>query len=251
MQAGQLQGVVEPLALSAVSVVPTWVAPPDGANETNPGCAAARDWHTLLPVTASAAPLEFAGQPAEPMLLLRRWLADAEAAGEADPFAVVLATADASGQPSTRCLGVQACEERGLVMFTNMNTRKGRDLRANPRAAVTFYWTTLFRQVNITGHIELTGDEESDALWDARGLPGQAVSVASRQGARLDDYELLVARTAELTATGSAVARPAGHTGIVLVPETAEFWLGQPTRLHHRLQYARAGAVWESCFLQP
>ena len=136
-------------------------------------------------------------------------------------------------------------------MFTNLNTRKGRDLRANPRAAATFYWPALFRQVNITGHIELTGEDESDALWDARGLPGQVVAVTSRQGARLDDYELLTARAAELTATGPPVARPEGHSNVVLVPETAEFWLGQASRLHHRLRYARAAAGWHSCLLQP
>jgi pyridoxamine-phosphate oxidase len=198
-----------------------------------------------------AAPHEFTEPPAEPAVLLRRWLADAEAAGEADPFTAVLATADASGQPSTRCLAVRSCEERGLVMFTNLNTRKGRDLRANPRAAVTFYWPALLRQVNITGHIELTGENESDALWDARGLPGQVASAVSRQGAKLDDYELLVARAAKLTAAGSPVARPEGQAGIVLVPETAEFWLGQANRLHHRLHYARADASWESCLLQP
>jgi pyridoxine/pyridoxamine 5'-phosphate oxidase len=124
---------------------------------------------------------EFAGHPAEPSVLLRRWLADAEAAGEDDPFTAVLATADALGQPSTRCVAVRSVEERGLVMFANLNTRKGRDLHANPRAAITFYWPSLLRQVNITGHVELTGEQESDALWDARGLPGQVASLSPRK----------------------------------------------------------------------
>ena len=184
-------------------------------------------------------------------MLLRRWLADAAAAGEADPATAVLATVDAYGQPSTRCLAVQSCEDRGLVLFTNLNTRKGRDLRANPRAAVTFYWPVLFRQVNITGRVTVSGEEESDALWDARGRPGQVASVASRQGARLDDYGLLVARAAELTAAGRSIARPEGHVGIVLVPQTVEFWLGQASRLHQRLHYIRSDAGWEWGFLQP
>ena len=188
---------------------------------------------TLLPVTLipPAAPREFIECPAEPTALLRQWLADAEAATETDPFTAVLATADASGQPTTRCLAVRSCQERGLVMFTNLRTRKGRDLQANPLAALTFYWPVLFRQVNITGHIELTGQDESGALWDARGLPGQVMSAVSRQGARLDDYERLAERAAELTAAGLPVPRPEGHSGIVLVPQTAEFWLGQPTLL--------------------
>lgn len=210
-------------------------------------------WDTLLRVTIlpSTAPREFTDPPAEPAVLLRRWLADAQAAGEASPFTAVLATADASGQPSTRCLAVRSCQERGLVMFTNLNTRKGHDLHANPRAAATFYWPALFRQVNITGHVELTGEEESGALWDARGLPGQVASAVSRQGAKLDDYELLAAHAAELTAAGPPVARPEGHSGIVLVPQTAEFWLGQASLLHYRLHYARADTGWESCLLQP
>jgi dihydrophenazinedicarboxylate synthase len=203
---------------------------------------------TILPSTA---PPEFIERPAEPAVLLRRWLADAQAAGEADPFTAVLATADASGQPSTRCLAVRSCEERGLVMFTNLNTRKGHALRANPRAAVTFYWPAVFRQVNITGHVEPTGDDESDALWNARGLLGQVASTVSRQGAKLDDYQLLAARAAGLTAAGPPVARPEGQAGIVLVPQTAEFWHGQASLLHYRLHYARAGTGWESCLLQP
>ena len=199
----------------------------------------------------SSAPREFTERPAEPTALLRQWLAGAQAAGEADPFTAVLATADASGQPSTRCLAVRSCEDRGLVMFTNLNTRKGRALRVNPRAAVTFYWPAVFRQVNITGHVELTDDDESDALWDARGLPGQVASTVSQGGAKLDDYGLLAAHAAERTAAGPPVARPEGHAGIVLVPHTAEFWHGQASLLHYRLHYARAGTGWESCLLQP
>ena len=94
------------------------------------------------------------------------------------------------------------------MIFTNLNTRKGQDLRANPRAALTFYWPAIFRQVNITGHVELTGDDESDTLWDARGLPGQVASTVSRQGTKLEEYQVLAARAAELTAAGPPIARP-------------------------------------------
>jgi pyridoxine/pyridoxamine 5'-phosphate oxidase len=112
---------------------------------------------------------EFAGHPAEPSVLLRRWLADAEAAGEDDPFTAVLATADALGQPSTRCVAVRSVEERGLVMFANLNTRKGRDLHANPRAAITFYWPSLLRQVNITGHVTGRAATRSTGMARWRG----------------------------------------------------------------------------------
>jgi dihydrophenazinedicarboxylate synthase len=196
-------------------------------------------------------PPEFSGPPAEPASLLRRWLADAEAAGEAAPFTAVLATADASGQPSTRCVTVRSCEQRGLVMFMNLDTRKGRDLRGNPRAAATFWWPALFRQVNITGRVEQLSAAESAALWEAKGLPSQVAAVVSRQGARLHDHATLVARAAELTAAGSPVARPPGEAGVLLAPETAEFWVGRTDRLHHRLHYSRSVTSWETCLLQP
>lgn len=202
----------------------------------------------LMQVTT---PAEFAGHPDEPAGLLRRWLADAVAAGQADPFTAVLATADASGQPSTRCVTVRSCEERGLVMFINLDTRKGRDLHANPRAAVTFWWPAVFRQVNVTGHIEPMSAGESDALWQAKSLPSQAAATVSRQGTRLDDHEILAARAAGLVAAGASVARPAEQAGVVLVPQTAEFWSGQASRFHHRLHYARGGDGWETCLLQP
>jgi pyridoxamine 5'-phosphate oxidase len=175
-----------------------------------------RGWDTLLRVTMlpPAAPGEFAGPPAEPAELLRRWLADARAAGEADPSTAVLATADASGQPSTRCLAVRSCDERGLVMFTNLDTRKGRDLRANPRAAVTLYWPALFRQVNITGHVELTGEDESDTLWEARGLPGQVASTVSRHSAGAGDSRVLArAPACFTTACITPVPARAGSPG--------------------------------------
>jgi dihydrophenazinedicarboxylate synthase len=196
-------------------------------------------------------PPEFAGPPAEPASLLRQWLADAEAAGEAAPFTAVLATADASGQPSTRCVTVRSCEERGLVMFMNLDTRKGRDLRGNPRAAATFWWSALFRQVNVTGRVERLSAAESGALWEAKGPSSQIAAVVSRQGARLHDRGLLTARAAELAAAGSPVARPQGQAGVLLVPETAEFWVGQADRLHHRLHYGRTATGWETCLLQP
>jgi pyridoxamine 5'-phosphate oxidase len=198
----------------------------------------------------SAAPREFAEPPAEPAGLLRQWLADAGAAGEADPFTAVLATADASGQPSTRCVTVRSCADRGLVMFMDMNSRKGRDLRGNPRAAATFWWPAVFRQVNITGHIEQVSAGESDALWRAKGLSSQAAAAVCRQGARLDDHETLVARAAGLIAAGGPVARPDGQAGVLLVPQTAEFWFGQANRFHHRLHYARTGSGWETWLLQ-
>lgn len=204
-----------------------------------------------MPAYRATALAEFVQPPDEPMGLLQRWLAHAETSGEIDPTTAVLATADSSGQPSTRCLGVNSCDDRGLVLFMNLDTRKGQDLLANPRAAATLYWPVAFRQVNIAGRVELTSDEESDQLWCDRGLPGQVATMASNQGARLEDHGLLVARAAELASSGEAIPRPARHVGVVLIPATVEFWSGRVDRLHHRLHYSRSGTGWQCWRLQP
>jgi pyridoxamine 5'-phosphate oxidase len=199
----------------------------------------------------AAALAEFVQPPDEPLGLLQLWLAHAQKSGELDPTTAVLATVDSSGQPSTRCLGVKSCDERGLILFMNLDTRKGSDLGANPRAAATLYWPAAFRQVNIAGRVEFTSDAESDQLWSDRGLPGQAATMASNQGARLQDHSLLAARAAQLASAGELTPRPAGQVGVVLVPEAIEFWSGRADRIHHRLHYGRTVTGWQCWLLQP
>jgi pyridoxine/pyridoxamine 5'-phosphate oxidase len=102
--------------------------------------------------------------PSDPLGLLRRWLDEAAAAAVPgdDPSAVVLATVNADGQPTTRAIEIRDCSPRGLVFFANLNSRKGRDLRASPAAAATWWWPSMMRQVNLSGPVEFTSDEESD-----------------------------------------------------------------------------------------
>ena len=188
--------------------------------------------------------------PAEPLGLLRRWLDEATTPG-GDPPAAVLATVGPDGRPSTRTIEVRGCDHRGLIFFANLNTRKGRDLRAQPVAAATFYWPATMRQLNLTGDIRFTGPAESDRLWATRSPAGQAVAAVSEQGAPLPDEATLRARVAALAAAGRSLPRPPGHGGFVLVPATIEFWHGRGDRFHHRLHYQREDEGWSHWRLQP
>jgi pyridoxamine-phosphate oxidase len=198
----------------------------------------------------AAAPAEFLDPPGEPLALLERWLEEAASAGEIDPTAAVVATVDEHGQPSTRCIGVQGCDARGLLFFVNLDTRKGRDLLANPKAAATLYWPAHLRQVNVAGRVEFTSVEESDQLWRDRGRPGQIASSVSHQGQPVEDRDSLPAHASDLAGVAS-LSRPGGHVGMVLVPATIEFWSGRTDRLHDRLHYGRTTTGWEHWLLQP
>nr|WP_277349783.1 pyridoxal 5'-phosphate synthase [Planosporangium thailandense] len=184
------------------------------------------------------------------MDLLAAWQERAEDAGDPLSSTLVLATVDHSGQPTTRCLALAGCDERGLVMFMNMGTRKGRDIAGNPKVAATLYWPSLFRQVNVTGVVQPVEPVESDRLWESRGTVGQVASLASNQGQPLHDYAALLARV-QATDASEPILRPAEHVGLLLVPQTVEFWHGQPNRLHFRLHYQRRRQDWDTTLLQP
>jgi pyridoxamine 5'-phosphate oxidase len=177
----------------------------------------------------------------DPMMQFSVWLREAIARDAVEPNAMTLATVDEHGQPWTRTLLLKACDERGFGFFTNYEGAKGRHLAHSPRAALTFWWAPLERQVNITGVVSKTTTDESDDYFQSRPLNSQLGAWASQQSAPLANREELERKFAEVRERfGSGdLRRPANWGGYRLRPETIEFWQGRASRLHDRFRYTR------------
>jgi pyridoxamine 5'-phosphate oxidase len=174
-------------------------------------------------------------------------------AHQVDTAPASLATADAAGRPSVRIVLVRGADARGFVFFTNYDSRKGRELDANPRASLCFYWPTLDEQIRIEGNIERVGGDESDAYFASRPRGSQLGAWASQQSGVLPSRETLEERYREIERRydGQAIPRPPFWGGYRLVPTQMEFWYGRPDRLHDRVVYFRRGDRWEIERLYP
>ena len=182
-----------------------------------------------------------------------RWFADAASAGLAEPNAVVLATADVEGRPSARTVLLKAHDERGLVVFTNLTSRKGREALANPHASLVFPWVELERQVIVVGTVEQVSREQTGAYFHSRPRSSQVGAWASHQSSVVAGREVLEQRAAELEArfAGVDVPVPDFWGGLRIAPVTVEFWQGRPSRLHDRLRYRLDGEQWRVERLSP
>jgi pyridoxamine 5'-phosphate oxidase len=188
----------------------------------------------------------------DPVALFRVWMSEAEAAEPNDPNAVALATASADGAPSVRMVLVKGVDERGLSFYTNAESRKGVELRENPRAAMCFHWKSLERQVRVEGVVsELPGDE-ADYYFHSRSRGSQLGAAVSRQSQPLESREMLVKMVRELDSiTPGEVARPERWKGYVLRPERIEFWVNGADRLHDRFLFVRGEVGWVKMRLFP
>ncbi|NBV84824.1 MAG: pyridoxamine 5'-phosphate oxidase [Verrucomicrobia bacterium] len=190
----------------------------------------------------------------DPLAQFRVWLAEAHAQQILEPNAMVLSTVAADGQPWSRTVLLKACDARGFAFFTNYDGFKAAHLAVNPRAALTFWWGALERQVNITGKISKTTREESEAYFAQRPLASQLGAWASPQSALLESREELEQRFAEVKARfeGLPVPCPPHWGGYLLSPESIEFWQGRRSRLHDRFRYTGTiGGIWQVQRLAP
>ena len=189
----------------------------------------------------------------DPIAHLQDWYAAARAAGVPEPEAAALATATPDGRPSVRIVLLRGIEPAGISFYTNYESRKGRELAANPRAALAIHWPAQQRQVRMEGAVERVGDAASDAYFCSRPRGSRIGAWASRQGAVLPDRHALEARFDELEAEwrGAEIPRPPYWGGYLLRPEAIEFWEGRPSRLHDRIHFLREDGAWREERLSP
>ncbi|QPQ54820.1 pyridoxamine 5'-phosphate oxidase [Allosphingosinicella flava] len=189
----------------------------------------------------------------DPHLLFDQWLTNAVAEEPNDPNAMALATAGADGRPSVRMVLLKGHDPRGFVFYTNLDSRKGGELAANPHAALLFHWKSLRRQIRIEGAIEPVSPEEADAYFASRGRDSQLGAWASEQSRPLDARTTFEARYEEMRARfdGAAVPRPPRWSGFRVLPERIEFWNDRAHRLHERRLFVKDGAGWSEGLLYP
>jgi pyridoxamine 5'-phosphate oxidase len=190
---------------------------------------------------------------ADPLEQFTLWFDEARLAPLEEPNAMALATVDAAGQPSARTVLLKGIDRRGLIFYTNLESRKARELAANPKAALLFWWPPQARQVRFEGEVEAVDDAGTDAYFATRPRGSQIGAWASAQSSVLADRAALEAAEQEIAArfAGAEVPRPPYWGGYRLVPARVEFWQGRINRLHDRLCYSRHADGWKIERLAP
>jgi len=191
------------------------------------------------------AELDESASASEPLQQFTTWFDEAVSARLPEPNAMTLATVGADGRPSTRIVLIKAFDARGIVWYTNYDSRKGRELAAHPFAALQFHWVELERVVRIEGRVEKVSAEESDVYFQSRPLDSRLGAWASPQSQVISSRAVLVANAAKAAAQhGLHPPRPPHWGGFRLQPDRWEFWQGRKSRLHDRLSYRWVDGAW-------
>ena len=191
--------------------------------------------------------------PKDPFSLFELWLKEAIDQGQAEPLAANLATVGPDGKPSSRIILIKYWSEKGLVFYTNYQSRKGRELEINPNASLVFFWPDLERQVRLEGIIKKLSDRESDTYFNSRSREARIGALVSDQSKIIQSRQDLENRFNSKIAEskGKEIIRPKHWGGFILLPESIEFWQGREHRLNDRILYILDGGGWKFHRLQP
>ncbi|HET6941142.1 MAG TPA: pyridoxamine 5'-phosphate oxidase [Sphingomicrobium sp.] len=189
----------------------------------------------------------------DPFQLFDEWFVEAKASEPNDPDAMALATATPDGRPSVRMVLLKGCGPDGFTFYTNLDSRKGAEVAANPHAALLFHWKSLRRQIRVEGPLEQVSDSDADSYFATRGRDSQLGAWASYQSRPLDSRANFEKRFEEAKRRfeGEAVPRPTRWSGFRLKPELFEFWSDRPHRLHERRIFTPTPGGWHEGLLYP
>jgi pyridoxamine 5'-phosphate oxidase len=189
----------------------------------------------------------------DPFEQFDKWYKDIQECGIAEPTAMIVSTVSGAGVPSVRTVLLKSNDKDGFVFYTNYQSRKGKELAENPRAALLFLWKEIGRQVRIMGRVERVTREESEEYFRSRPIESQLGAWASKQSAMIPSREHLleIYENYRKQFEGSEIPKPSYWGGYRVIPSEFEFWQGQESRLHDRISYVKKGKDWQISRLSP